>query len=166
MSDLITTTLDPDEKIDLLVELDLTPHAASDGGKRFAPESWDGINRYEFITVNRGDRKAVHIRNMGPSVRFLAGPVRFKAFWEHTVGEARSIAEYARENSAHEVTELLALQKESTLIEDALQQNEEMYRHRKNLSTFGPGGHVQRNLFVRADKVRDYKKAKEQHAGN
>ena len=142
---LVTDYVSPDEKAYRLAELVFTPFALSKGGRRFKPHSMSGVKRWEIIWVNRGDKLAQHIRDMGPASAFSAGPVNIFALWEHTVAELRDIAERWRDEQSWERSILANRQGESRLIEQFVKEAEIKQKHRRGgQSVFGPAITVQR----------------------
>ena len=138
----IATTLDPNEKVFRLTEVNLTrppthqPH------------------RYQIILVNRGDRIAEWWYDLGPVGNFTANQFTFPLIWEHSVAEAQYMAEVKRHDN-HWQRFMAEKMAESTLLIDAVEQRDEHRKVIRNQSVFGPGGHKQRDGFPRRKAVDD-----------
>lgn len=107
------------------------------------------LRRYQRIWVNRNDELAVFVKDIGPASDFTYPELQIPAEWCHTVAELQAIAAEVREGR-----ELEALfeerQKESTLVQDWLDQVESNRKIMRNRSVFGAGGKTQRNGFSTA----------------
>lgn len=127
-----------DEKALALVE---TNHLTTD---------YRELRRWQFIYVNRNDTVAEWCRDLGPASNFpRCSEIRIWSFWEDEVDELMDQAEDMR-NEHREFREILEEQQAtSTLVTDFLAFNEERWKQLHNQSVFGPGGHTQRNMFVR-----------------
>lgn len=132
---LITDSVRPDEKAYRLVEIVMTPHAMSKGRRRFRPKTWVGRRRWQVVWVNRGDRLAQHITDMGDASLYNRGPVNIPALWEHTVAELREIANQWRNDSPWEQEIIANAQGESRLIERFLIEQEKKQAAGKIVST-------------------------------
>ena len=141
----IATTVSPEEKAYLLVEVNLTPYVFSKGGRKFRPKTFSGQHRYQVILVNRGDRLAEYHRDMGDAALFESGPFRIPSLWEHSVGELQDIADNVRSRVKEDRSVTAELQGRSTLKRDAMAFFEEVYKRRRgHQSVFGPAIKVQR----------------------
>ena len=125
---LITDYVRPDEKAYRLVEVVMTPYAMSKGRKRFTPQTMVGRHRWQVVWVNRGDKLAQHITDMGDAKLYNRGPVNIPGLWEHTVAELREIADQWRNDSPWESEVIANAQGESRLIERFLIQQEKKQR--------------------------------------
>ena len=121
---LITEHVNPDEKAYRLVELVMTPYAMSKGRKRFKPKTMIGRRRWQVLWVNRDDRLAQHITDMGAASLYDRGPVNIPGLWEHTVAELREIADQWRNDDSWEQEIIANVQGESRLTERFLIQQE------------------------------------------
>lgn len=144
---LVTDYVLPNEPAYRLCEIVMTPHAMSKGGKRFKPSTTKGRRRWEIVWVNRGDRLAEHIRDMGPSSAYDYGCINIPSLWEHSVAELRDIAEQVRNDGQWEKDIIAQRQSESKLLEHAAIQCE--LRQKAGKSAFGPAISVQRNVSLR-----------------
>lgn len=113
--------------------------------------------RYQAIIVNRDDELAVWMYDLGPSAAFGANQFTFPLEWEHTVEEARDMAEQQRHDNFWRRF-LAEKQSESTLIEDFVNQKEEYRKIIHNQSVFGPGGFKSRIGFPRRAVLEKEKK--------
>lgn len=143
-----------DERTYALIETDMTPWRASLGGKRFMPESWRGLRRYQMIGVNRGDRIALWVHDMGPAESFDFGALQVLSIWEHTVAEVQDIAEDIRLKDAPFARDVIKVRQQlqgERWPEMAYRQSELLRLNLANQSVFGPAVRVERNAFVRKD---------------
>ncbi len=141
-----------DEKAYALIETDMTPWAASTGGTQFTPESYIGLRRYQFIGVNRGDRIALWVHDMGDAAGFDFGALEVLSLWEETVAAVQDIADDIREkDAAFNRNVILARQQElkERWPEMAYKQSELLRLNLRNQSIFGPAVVAERNAFVR-----------------
>lgn len=142
------------EKVYALIETDMTPWAASSGGTFFTPESYIGLRRYQFIGVNRGDRIALWVHDMGDAGDFDFGALQVLSLWEETVEEVQDIANDIRlKDAAFNRDVIKARQQELKELwpEMAYKQNELLRLNLRNQSTFGPAVSAERNAFVRKE---------------
>ena len=140
------------EKVYALIETDMTPWAASHAGTQFTPESYVGLRRYQFIGVNRGDRIALWVHDMGPAESFDFGALEVLSLWEETVAEVQDTANDIREkDAAFNRNVILARQQELKELwpEMAYKQSELLRLNLRNQSVFGPAVVAERNAFVR-----------------
>lgn len=107
------------------------------------------LHRYQIVTVVRDDKLAEWWKDLGPAERFTAPEFEVPSFFEHSVAELREIATQQRERDTYWGDFMAAQAADSTLISDFLNRVEENWKLIYNQSTFGPGGHVQRNGFPR-----------------
>lgn len=144
-----------DEKAYALIETDMTPWRASLGGKRFTPESWQGLKRYQLIGVNRGDRIALWVHDMGPAESFDFGALQVVGLWEETVAAVQDIANDIREKDAAFARDVVKMRQQylkEKWPEMAYQQSELLKLNQANRSVFGPAVCAERNAFVRKEK--------------
>lgn len=125
---LITDYVLPDEKAYRLVEIVMTPHDMSKGGKRFRPQTWIGRRRWQVVWVLRNDQLAQHITDMGDAGLYKSGPLQIWSLWEESVAELREIANQWRSDDSWERQILADVQGESRLIERFLIQEEKKQR--------------------------------------
>lgn len=140
------------EKAYALIETDMTPWAASSGGTTFKPDSYIGLRRYQFIGVNRGDRIALWVHDMGDAADFDFGALEVLSLWEETVDWMQDIANDIREKDAEFNRNVIRARQQELKErwpEMAYKQNELLRLNRRNQSTFGPAVRVERNAFVR-----------------
>ena len=148
----ITLFAHPDEKAYALVEVPLAPYLLWRQG--YQPESWSGTRRYQIVIVNRDDRPAMHLTDMGLSQEFATGPFRIPAYWEHSVAELRGMAEQQHGRGDSWQREILVnAQGESTMRRDLERQFEQAQKNLACQSVFGPGITVQRNNTFQKEKV-------------
>jgi len=142
----ITHFIDPDEKVWLLAELNMTPAVASKDGRKYDPADWRGLRRYRIAWVNRGDALA-EFQTLSPHPASTP-PVRIPSLWEHTYAELCGIADHFA-TQGYEWEHQLALEKqgESALFPDLLDQMDRRDLMRRNISTFGPLARIQRDGF-------------------
>ena len=103
----------------------------------------------EVVRVIRGDEKAEYITDIGPAELFEhIPPHMIPSFGENKVGKVLEMLERHRHDPYWQkrTEEMLA---ESTLIEEAIRQNEQMHEAIHNRSSFGPMVKVQRNGYSR-----------------
>lgn len=105
-------------------------------------------HRYQIIVVNRDDKLCEWWHDLGPANGFKGPEFGMLSCFEYSVAELRDIAASKRDDTSW-VTFMAEQREESTLIADFLNQTEEHWRLIYNQSTFGPGGHTQRNGFPR-----------------
>ncbi len=142
------------EKAYALIETDMTPWRASLGGKRFTPDSYIGLRRYQLIGVNRGDRIALWVHDMGDAANFDFGALQVLGLWEETVAAVQDIANDIREKDAAFSRDVMASRQQELKErwpEMAYKQNELLRLNLRNQSTFGPAVRVERNAFVRKE---------------
>ena len=121
---ILTDYILPDEKAWRLVEIVMTPYAMSRGRTRFKPKTMIGRRRWQVVWVNRDDRLAQHITDMGDASLFNRGPVNIPGLFEHTVAELREIADQWRNDNSWEQEIIANVQGESKLTERFLIQQE------------------------------------------
>lgn len=142
------------EKVYSLIETDMTPWRASLGGKRFTPDSWQGLRRYQLIGVNRGGRIALWVHDMGPADVFRFGDLQVLCLWEETVAWAQDKAQDIREGDLA-FAESVVRERQQILKERwpemAYQQNELLRKNLANQSVFGPAVKAERNAFIRRE---------------
>lgn len=139
----ITETVHPDEKAWRLKEINLIRPV----GKAC---EW---HRIQFAWVARNGVVYEWSRDLGPSEDFTAPGLDIPSLWEHTVGQLWDIAENARLGTDYWQRWVAEQEHESTLIPDWINQVEERSKILRNQSTFGPGGHKQRNGFPLAEAI-------------
>lgn len=142
------------ERAYALFETDMTPWSASLGGERFIPDSYIGLHRYQFIGVNRGDRIALWIHDMGEAGSFDFGPLQVLSLWEETVEWLQDKAQEIRENDAAFNRAVIKERQEylkERWPEMAYRQAELLRLNRANQSVFGPAVTAERNAFVRKE---------------
>lgn len=105
--------------------------------------------RYQIITVVRDDRLTEWWDDLGPAENFTAPEFEIPALFEHSVAELRDMALAQRDRGNYWNDFMAEKRAESTLIQDFLTYVEENWKRIYNQSTFGPGGHKQRNGFPR-----------------
>ena len=104
------------------------------------------LRRYQRIWVNRNDRLAVFQHDLGPASDFTYPELQIPAGWCHTVAELQAMAAEVR--SGKELDDLFEeRQKDSTLLQDWLNEVERNRQVMRNRSVFGLGGKTQRNGF-------------------
>ena len=108
--------------------------------------------RYQIIVVNRDDKLVEWWDDLGAAEQFKGPEFDVPSLWEHSVAELRDIAASKRDDETW-VTYMAEQRADSTLIEDFLTQVEEHWKLIYNRSTFGPGGHTQRNGFPRKEAI-------------
>ena len=143
----ITHFIDANEKAYQLVEMWLTPHVVTAGGRKYTPGSWAGRHRYRITWVNRGDALA-EFHELSPHQD--VPDLRIPSFWEHSYGELCGLADTWATSQRGAESDLAFLREEqeaSTLIADFLRQEENRISMVKNISTFGPAVRVQRDGF-------------------
>lgn len=121
---LITDRVSPDEKAWWLVEVITTPLAIQKRFKQLHLSDMAGRHRYQIVTVNRGDRLARHITDMGDAKLYGCGGLNLPGLWENTVGQLRETADSWRSDQAWERQVIADAQGGSTLIETWLEQEE------------------------------------------
>ncbi len=103
----------------------------------------------EVVRVIRGDEKAEYLLDLGPAELYEhVPPHMIPSFGENKVGKVMEMLERHRFDT-HWVNRSEEMLAESTLIADAIRQNEQMHEIIRNRSSFGPGGHIQRNGYSR-----------------
>jgi len=105
-----------------------------------------GRRRFQIITVNRGDRLARHITDMGDAGLYACGGLNIPGLWENSVAQLREIADQWRTDQSWEKQVIAEAQGESKLIETWLAQEEQKRKALAGQSVFGPAIAVQRNL--------------------
>ena len=103
----------------------------------------------EVVRVIRGDEKAEYINDLGPAFLYEhIPPHMIPSFGENKVGKVLEMLERHRHDPYWQkrTEEMLA---ESTLIEDAIRQNEQIHEAIRNRSHFGPKVAIQRNGYTR-----------------
>lgn len=103
----------------------------------------------QVVRVIRGDEKAEYITDLGPAALFEHIPPHMVAsVGTDSVGQVLEMLERHRHDPYWQkrTEEMLA---ESTLIEEAIRQNEQMHEAIHNRSSFGPMVKVQRNNYSR-----------------
>lgn len=107
------------------------------------------IRRFQVIRVNRADRLAEFRTDLGPwrqGDRAFAIP----AFWEHTVGELREMADRLRTENNQWIEEQIAQAKARPMGQQWLETVEKNKQIVANRSVFGRNAHTQRNGFPRS----------------
>ena len=146
----VTEYILPNEKAYVLAEVTATPYRMSRAGRRFVPDDWSGLHRWQLVWVNRGDALAMHIEDLGLASAFKAGAFQIIAVWEHTVAECRDMAATQRGLDGADMADFLAhRQGESTLISDFLRAKEEGAKAYLNQTFSAPGLFKQRNTFLK-----------------
>lgn len=137
--DLITNRVSPDEKAWWLVEVITTPLAIQKRFKQLRLFDMTGRHRYQIVTVNRGDRLARHITDMGNASLYSCGGLNIPGLWENTVGQLRETADNWRSDQTWEKQVIADAQGGSTLIDTWLKQEENKKKALVGQSVFGPG---------------------------
>lgn len=136
-------TVDEDEPVYFLQE-----------GYALNPAGTDD-HRYQVLLMPRGNVIATFWWDLGPAEDFLmvvdgesyrAPPYQQPILLEHKVAECRHMAEAGRMDD-FSVQLLHSQVNESTLFEEYARLIEEDMYLVRNRSTFGPGGHIQRNGY-------------------
>ncbi|KKN31679.1 hypothetical protein LCGC14_0821440 [marine sediment metagenome] len=139
-----------------LIETDMTPYRASLGGKRFKPDTWRGLHRYQIVGVNRDGRIALWMHDLGPAENFEFGPLQVLSLWEETVEWVQDKAAEIRVECAAEARRFIQGRQQELKErwpEMAYRQAELLRLNLANRSVFGPALKVERNAFVRKDKA-------------
>ena len=139
---LLTATVSPDEKAWWLVEVIVTPIAMQARYPELHILNKNGRHRWQVITVNRNDRKARHITDMGDVSLHPYNGLNVPGLWENTVGELRDAADDWRGDQSFERQIIADSQGTSKLVETWLNQMER--RSRSGSSVFGPGISIER----------------------
>ena len=150
----VTSFIHSDEKAYQLVEVWLTPHVLTKGGRKYEPNSWAGLQRWRITWVNRGDDLAEY-HELSPHQD--VPDLRIPSFWEHTYGELCDLADHwatSRRGANEDLAFLKEEQSKSTLIQDFLDQEEDRVYMVRNHSTFGPDVRIQRDGFPQAIRKR------------
>lgn len=114
------------------------------------PDGSTPMHWVQRVFVVRGDAIAKYMIDFGPTEDFdRAQPLLMPSMGENTVAQLQEHAEKNRHDHywANRVDEMLA---ESTLAEDYFRQREQNRGVIHNRSSFGAGGHFQRNGYPRA----------------
>lgn len=98
-------------------------------------ETLKGRRRWQILTVNRGDRLARHITDMGDASLYDCGGLNMPGLWENTVAELREVADNWRSDQSWEKQVIADAAGESTLIENWWKQMEN--RRKAGHSVFG-----------------------------
>jgi len=112
------------------------------------------LNRYQIITVNRGDKLAEWWDDLGPVKNFTAPELDIPSLWEHSVAELQEIAEEKRLGDDYWQKFTAEMQGESTLFADWANQYEERGRIIRNQTVSGAGITKQRNGFSRKGLIK------------
>ncbi len=137
---LLTETVSPDESCWWLVEVITTPTLIHKKYPNLPMETMKGRRRYQIVTVNRGDRLARHITDMGDAALYDCGGLNMPGWWENTVAQLREVAGQWREDQSWEKEILANAAGESRLMKAWFEQMEQ----RRRVSVFGPHVVVQR----------------------
>ena len=111
--------------------------------------------RWQIITVIRNDQLTEWWDDLGPSANFKGLGFEMPSLGEYSVAELRDHATRLR-NDTTWVGFAAEKQAESTLIKDFLDQVEEHWKVINNQSTYGPGGHKQRDGFPKKAVIDAY----------
>ncbi len=146
---LLTATVSPDEKAWWLVEVIVTPIAMQTRYPELHIPDRTGRHRWQIITVNRNDRKARHITDMGNISLHPYNGLNLPGLWENTVGQLREVADDWRGDQtgvtqSWEKEIVAESQGTSRLVETWVEQAERKRKRRRAQSQFGPGLSVQR----------------------
>jgi len=95
--------------------------------------------RFQIVTVNRGDRLARHITDMGDASLYDCGGLNLPGAWENSVAELREVADQWRTDQKWEKEIIAEAQGQSTLIDTWLAQEEQKRKALAGQSVFGPG---------------------------
>lgn len=121
----VVEVIHPDEKAYALVEVPIITNNSQ------------RVHRFQVIYVNRGDRLAAHVIDLGPELVKLPAS-RIPSFWEHTVAELQDLAVQMRNDM--ELESILQEEREkSTLIKDVLELSQIRQRIISNQTLFGSG---------------------------
>ena len=99
-----------------------------------------GFHRYQIMLIRRDGDWAEFCTDLGPAANFTADQFCVLTLWEHTVGEARDIADRMRFDRLPVGKEI----ERRDMVGDWLLWEEERWRRQANRSTFGFGGQVVR----------------------
>lgn len=132
----------------------MTPYRASLGGRRFQPETWRYMHRYQVIGVNRDGRMALWMHDMGLASDFAFGDLQVLSLWEDTVDAVRDMADDVRQRALEEQQSFI--QERQQLLKErwpkmALEQAALLRLNRDNVSVFGPAMKAERNAFYREE---------------
>lgn len=121
----VTPSVDPDEKVFMLVERNATTKDA------------EGSRRFQIMHVNRNGELAAFVRDLG-AVSEDIGEFVFPCVWEYSVAEAADVANMWREeNGLKEKLDERA--EKSTLVEDFHTLQEVKQAVLRNRTVFGAG---------------------------
>ena len=124
----LTEIISEDEPIWSLAELNLpTPDSKS-------------LHRYQIIVVRRDGEPAQWRRDMGPAASFKKGEFRVQSFWYESMGQAKDIANYLRNQDKDWRDKIIP----TDIVDDYLVEQEMRKLKAAGHSTFGYGGELQR----------------------
>ncbi len=124
----------PDEKANLLVEIDL-----------LSPPPGQEMHRYQIILVVRDDQIKPWVKDLGLSSGFTSGQFQFLSMFEDSVAQLQDMATARRLDSKWTADVLAEHRENSTLIIDSLEAIEEREKIERNASVFGSEIQRQRN---------------------
>ncbi len=93
-------------------------------------------HRYQVVVVRRDGEPAQHREDMGLSTNYKKGEFRVQSFWYESVGQAREIADYLRNQADDWRDRIIPMD----VVDEYLVEQEMRKLRAAGHSTFGPGG--------------------------